>query len=272
MVIQSEYGPLSGAETFNVGGVSVTGEQIVEAIVLLDTDNSTNVKVPLQRHGNPLWQADYHGVSDEYYQTHRPLPSGSKTNHVAHVKHAFLNHLRSLLDISSAVAPSTEIDQAIAAAEKEVQGADSAEPPPASDYEARVRTLRHVMGRRGQGKFRTGLLQAYSRRCAVTGYDWEDALDAAHLRPYKGPKSNVLSNGLLLRADIHTLLDLGLIAINPRSRRVVVSQRLARTRYEALNGKAIAEPAQQWHRPSDEVLADLWQEFATVEARLPNSS
>ncbi|HUZ56031.1 MAG TPA: HNH endonuclease [Streptosporangiaceae bacterium] len=56
------------------------------------------------------------------------------------------------------------------------------------------------------------LMAAYSGRCAVTGCTVQAVLEAAHLRPYRGPDSNVTGNGLLLRADIHTLLDLQLLA------------------------------------------------------------
>lgn len=32
-------------------------------------------------------------------------------------------------------------------------------------------------------------------------------LEAAHVTPYLGPETNDITNGLLLRADLHTLLD-----------------------------------------------------------------
>ena len=40
---------------------------------------------------------------------------------------------------------------------------------------------------------------------------------------YRGPDSNVVSNGLLLRSDIHTLYDLDLIAIDPDMHEVTLS-------------------------------------------------
>ncbi|WP_396954399.1 HNH endonuclease [Nocardioides pantholopis] len=52
--------------------------------------------------------------------------------------------------------------------------------------------------------FRASLLAAYDGQCAVTDTRTEAGLEAAHLRPYRVPASNVVTNGLLLRADIHT--------------------------------------------------------------------
>ena len=77
------------------------------------------------------------------------------------------------------------------------------------------------------------LLEAHSGRCAVAGFDAAAALEGAHLRPYLGPGSNAVTNGLLLRADIHTLFDLGLLAPDPMTRTIAVSKLLAGTQYEA---------------------------------------
>ena len=75
---------------------------------------------------------------------------------------------------------------------------------------------------------------AATGKCAITGYEAAAALEAAHLRPYRGPDSNTVNNGLSLRADIHTLLDLRLLAIEPATRVIVISKLLAGTLYEVL--------------------------------------
>ena len=78
------------------------------------------------------------------------------------------------------------------------------------------------------------VLDAYGGQCAITGSDAGPALEAAHPRPYRGVDSNVISDGLPLRGDIHTLFDLGLLlAIDPVTRQIVVSKLLAQpsTRY-----------------------------------------
>ena len=79
------------------------------------------------------------------------------------------------------------------------------------------------MRRRGQSVFRKQLLAAYNGQCAITRCDVEDVLEAAHIISYKGEETNHIGNGLLLRADIHTLFDLGLLAVDATSMRLLVS-------------------------------------------------
>ena len=69
--------------------------------------------------------------------------------------------------------------------------------------------------RRGQKKFRNALLARYNRCCQITGCRIIDVLEAAHIAPFRGEKDNTVTNGLLLRADIHTLFDLDLLGIDP---------------------------------------------------------
>jgi len=77
----------------------------------------------------------------------------------------------------------------------------------------------------GQGTFRSRLLDAYGRRCAITGERTEPVLDAAHIQPYHGPGSNHLQNGILLTKEFHTLFDAGYVGITP-DHRVLISDRL----------------------------------------------
>jgi len=188
-------------------------------------------------------------------------PDGNPQQRVAHDRNAVIFWLETR--ILPALDP---VEQVIAAVEEEVQREADAETPPADDYDARIRVIKQAVARRGQPKFRSKLMKAYSGRCAVTGYEAEAALEAAHLRPYRGPESNTVSNGLLLRADIHTLLDLGLVAFNPQTRKVVVSLLLAGTRYESLSGRLLAEPSQESQRPSQHALDTLWQFFVKAES------
>jgi putative restriction endonuclease len=144
---------------------------------------------------------------------------------------------------------------------------DSQLPP--NDYEARRRILRKVVARRGQSTFREALIGAYSGRCAVTGCDVISVLEAAHLRPYRGPNSNTLLNGLLLRADIHTLVDLSLLAFDPDQRTVVISPLVQGSHYEYLSDVHLAEPKNRSQRPSRDALDSLWQRFISdAELRL----
>ena len=67
----------------------------------------------------------------------------------------------------------------------------------------------------GQGTFRSRLLDAYGRRCAITGEHTEIVLDAAHIQPYLGPASNHIQNGLLLTKEFHALFDAGYVTVTP---------------------------------------------------------
>lgn len=69
--------------------------------------------------------------------------------------------------------------------------------------------------REGQGVFRARLLDAYGRRCAITGEHTEPVLDAAHIQPYLGPRSNHVQNGLVLTKEFHALFDRGYVTITP---------------------------------------------------------
>ena len=128
-----------------------------------------------------------------------------------------------------------------------------------SVIDARERVLAQIVRRRGQQEFREKLLEAYGRRCAITGCDAIEALEAAHIKPYLGSETNHVQNGLLLRADVHTLFDLGLIAVAPESMTVVIAASLGGTSYGELAGARVREPANPAMRPSWDVLRWHWE-------------
>jgi predicted restriction endonuclease len=99
----------------------------------------------------------------------------------------------------------------------------------------RSKIYKSIIQRRGQKKFRDEIREIYGDKCVITGCEILDILEAAHINPYRGQKDNHSSNGLLLRADIHTLFDLNLIGINPLTLKVQVSERLFHSEYEKLN-------------------------------------
>lgn len=143
-------------------------------------------------------------------------------------------------------------DQARAEADAQA-GAFAA--PVDSDHDARVWAMRAVAQRRGQPLFRAKLLDAYGGRCAITGCSALEVLEAAHVLPYKGTRTNRVDNGLLLRADLHTLFDCHLLWITP-VHTVALAPPLLTTDYAALQGKALALPASPAHRPNAAHLAD----------------
>lgn len=69
--------------------------------------------------------------------------------------------------------------------------------------------------RLGQGSFRTLIIDAYKRRCAITGEHTLPAFEAAHIQPFSEHGPHDVRNGLLLRSDFHKLFDAGLITIEP---------------------------------------------------------
>lgn len=71
-----------------------------------------------------------------------------------------------------------------------------------------------VTPRFGQGLFRLSVTDAYGK-CAVSREHSIPALDAAHVIPYADGGPNEVSNGLLLRADIHRLFDRGFVTVTP---------------------------------------------------------
>lgn len=109
---------------------------------------------------------------------------------------------------------------------------------PSSLEDARKRTFRAIVERQGQKDFRSRLIRTY-KICLITGCNFIPALEAAHIIPYKGLDTNHLANGLLLRADIHTLFDLGLIAIDSTSMTVITYYELLRTSYASLHGQPL---------------------------------
>jgi putative restriction endonuclease len=104
--------------------------------------------------------------------------------------------------------------------------------------------------RLGQGAFRVLVTDAYHRRCAITGERTLPVLQAAHIKPFAESGPNTVENGLLLRSDLHTLLDLGYLTVTDEYR-VQVSQQI-RTKFE--NGR-------EYYRYDGHPLAELPEHF-----------
>lgn len=109
---------------------------------------------------------------------------------------------------------------------------------PPNKKDVRARTLRQIVARRGQKAFRNKLINQYGR-CVFTDFHAVEALEAAHIVPYNGEETNNVQNGLLLRSDIHTLFDLGLLSIDPDTMSIVLSSVLKLSEYAYLDGKII---------------------------------
>lgn len=131
---------------------------------------------------------------------------------------------------------------------------DSGEFDPSDVEDARRHTVRSIAVRQGQPEFRRSLLDAYGGRCAISGCDAKEALEAAHIVGYLGPATNHVQNGLLLRADLHTLFDRGLIGVVPGEWTVIVHPDLWGTTYEELHGIAVRIPASPEAQPNANAL------------------
>ena len=93
-----------------------------------------------------------------------------------------------------------------------------------------------------QRGFRGALLEAYGGRCAITGCDVAEALEAAHVANWRS--ENDVGAGILLRADLHRLLERGLLVID-RGWTV----RAAPSWYRALEGRRLRLPVNRLHWP-----------------------
>lgn len=113
----------------------------------------------------------------------------------------------------------------------------------------REKVERSIILRRGQPGFRQLLLSAYGDKCAITGCSAPDALEAAHILGYRGNFSNKANNGLLLRADIHTLFDLRLLAVRTDDMTCMVAEKLLGTEYEDFIGRELRIPEVKEWRP-----------------------
>lgn len=116
-----------------------------------------------------------------------------------------------------------------------------------------------VKGRLGQGAFRVLVTDAYQRRCAITGERTLPVLEAAHIKPYASSGPNLVSNGLLLRSDLHILFDKGYLTVTP-DLRVEISKRIkeeyenGREYYTHHGQRLVMMPAKQDERPSRDFL------------------
>lgn len=127
-----------------------------------------------------------------------------------------------------------------------IGGRDLAEVDPPAERLGRPFLQR---ARLGQGSFRTLVIDAYKRQCAITGEHTLPVLEAAHILPFAEHGPHHVSNGLLLRSDFHKLFDAGLVTVEP-DLKIRVSGRI---RDQYFNGKA-------YYRLQGQTLAALPQE------------
>jgi len=215
-------------------------------------------------YGRTNWRSDSGHPRDRLFKLVDPGPP-KRTRYVPFTPavHGHVD-LRKNADGKWVVVPLASDDQARAQADGEA-AAFMAAPPLDSEHDARVWAMRTVAQRRGQPLFRARMLDAYGSRCAISGCTAVEVLEAAHLLPYRGEHTNRVDNGLLLRADLHTLFDCHLIWITPEHT-VAVAPSLLATDYAALHGQILNLPTSPADRPNPAHLAEHAQR---CQARLP---
>ena len=125
----------------------------------------------------------------------------------------------------------------------------------AAEQSARFGKPQIVTPRLGQGSFRMLIADAYQRRCTMTGERTFPALEAAHIHRYSRGGDHSLSNGLLLRSDLHKLFDLGYLTIEPSTLRIKVSGKIREEfengrDYYRLDNQPLRQPENQLASPS----------------------
>jgi putative restriction endonuclease len=116
-----------------------------------------------------------------------------------------------------------------------------------------------IHARLGQRSFRVAVLDSYDRRCAVTSERTLPALEAAHIRRFSDVQEHSISNGLLLRADLHKLFDSGYVTVTPEhifqvSRKIKEEFENGRDYYR-LEGSPIRLPSDPAKHPQRTALA-----------------
>jgi putative restriction endonuclease len=116
--------------------------------------------------------------------------------------------------------------------------------------------------RLGQSSFRVFVMDAYNKRCAMSGERTVPVLQACHIKPYTESGPHRTDNGLFLRSDLHRLFDLGYLTVtkDKEDYRIEVSQKIkedfhnGKNYYKFHGNKLIVLPEDFVDRPSNTYL------------------
>ena len=129
---------------------------------------------------------------------------------------------------------------AASSATDQVISAVSAIPENITDARKRINSA--IVARQGSGRFRSEALKVFGQRCVLSDCDVVDALEAAHIVPYLGQDTDIVTNSFLLRADLHTLFDRELLTIDPETFVVRLAPALEHSSYSQFDGKRVRLP------------------------------
>ena len=132
--------------------------------------------------------------------------------------------------------------------------------------------IRRIQARLHQSRFRAAVLQAYGRRCAVTGLPVTSLLDAAHIVEDGDSDLGqpVVPNGLPLSKIHHAAFDSHLLGIDP-DYRIHISDRLADESdgplldlLKGAAGRRILRPGQRHNYPDPQRLEKRFEIFESL--------
>lgn len=270
----------------NVGGVVVCTLQNDRLWLALDRESvSVETHASLEALIGWKWEKHYYRVIPSlaaFYSPSQPDTQESQITAIPHQQYIRLAakrwheliprcqqaHSPGVLKAISAILgrklPDPAYDlQSLLFAQQERQLLESGAFDPNNLMDARERVIASIVRRQGQPAFRSDLIDAYSGQCAISDCNVIAALEAAHIKPYMGTQTNYTTNGLLLRADLHTLFDQKLIAIDPETMTVLLAPILLETCYQQYAGKKIRLPDSQADRPDKDAI-----EWHREESRL----
>jgi len=122
-----------------------------------------------------------------------------------------------------------------------------------------------VRRRRGQRTFRFEMMKRYGERCAFSGVQPPQVLEAAHLYSYAVRGEHLRDGGLLLRRDYHALFDAKLIAVNPTNLTIEIAPRLFDySTYRELDGRLLQ--IEEDKKPSLDLLGEHYDQAIRVFA------
>ncbi|MCL4210129.1 MAG: hypothetical protein KJZ68_05660 [Phycisphaerales bacterium] len=117
--------------------------------------------------------------------------------------------------------------------------------------------------RRGEARLRNQLIRAYRGCCAISGKCPKDVLEVAYVAPYPAGDIHSPRNAIPLRSDLHTLRDCNLIAFDPETLELHLSESLRGTCYEPFAGVKLSEP-DEGLRLDGVALRDRWAHFQSM--------
>lgn len=127
----------------------------------------------------------------------------------------------------------------------------------------RIRKYVKQVQRERQAQFSKAVYAAYDGKCAISNVGLPNALQAAHIDDYRSRKSQIVQNGILLRADIHLLYDADLLGIKPGTHQIVLADDAQVEPYRSIvrEQPVLRLPKDPRLMPDDELLDVHWQGF-----------